>query len=164
DFGIAKLSAPDVGGERLTELRAFTLDYASPEQINGGAVTTASDIYALGLILYELLCGKRYHGGARSESWREVRPSRIARAAQRAFLRNAAAQVEGDLEHIVRRALAEEPQRRYASAAAFANDIENYFAGRPVEAGPDKLGYRIVKFVRLHRAGVAATALAFLFV
>ena len=159
DFGIAKLTAPDADGTRPTELRAFTEDYASPEQIEGGPVTTASDVYALGLILYELLCGKRYRTGGRSASWRQMRPGRVARAATQPWLRRDAAQVDGDLEHVVRRALADEPEQRYASAAALANDIGRYFAGRPVEAGPDRLGYRMGKFVRRHRVGVAAASL-----
>jgi len=156
DFGIAKLTAPDASGNRPTELRAFTEDYASPEQIEGGVVTTASDVYALGLVLYELLCGKRYRSGGRSESWRQVRPGRVAHAAAEAWLKRDAALVGGDLEHIVRRALAAEPAERYASAAAFAADIERYFDGKALEAGPDRIGYRIGKFVHRHRAAVVA--------
>jgi eukaryotic-like serine/threonine-protein kinase len=159
DFGIAKLTSPDAIGERVTELRAFTEDYASPEQIRGGAVTTASDVYALGLILYELLCGKRYKTG-RAESWRQARPGRIARDAETLWLRSDAARIEGDLEHVVRHALAEEPQDRYPSVASLAVDIERYFDGKPLEAGPDRIRYRFGKFVRRHRLGVAAGALA----
>ena len=156
DFGIAKLTAPDASGSRPTELRAFTEDYASPEQIEGGAVTTASDVYALGLVLYELLCGKRYRSGGRSESWRQARPGRVAHAASELWLKREAGQVGGDLEHIVRRALAPEPAERYASAAAFAADVERYFSGQALEAGPDRIGYRLGKFVSRHRAPVAA--------
>src|SRR5579883_2913685 len=117
DFGIAKLIAPEADGERATELRAFTPDYASPEQVSGGPVTTASDVYALGLILYELLCGKPYKSGGRTTSWRASRPARVAEAADAPWLRAEAAAIGGDLEHVVRRALAEEPARRYSSAA-----------------------------------------------
>ena len=160
DFGIAKLIAPEADGERATELRAFTPDYASPEQVSGGPVTTASDVYALGLILYELLCGKPYKSGGRTTSWRASRPARVAEAADAPWLRAEAAAIGGDLEHVVRRALAEEPARRYSSAAALAADIDRHFAGLPLEAGPDRLGYRLAKFVRRHRLGVAAAALA----
>ena len=159
DFGIARLSAPDANGERATELRAFTPEYASPEQLGGAAVTTASDIYALGLILYELLCGKVYKSAGNAESWRQARPGRVARRAAD-WLRADAARVDGDLEHVVRRALDADPARRYASAAALAEDISRYFDGRPLAAGPDRIGYRVGKFVRRHRVGVAVAALA----
>lgn len=160
DFGIAKLTAADASAERVTELRAFTVDYASPEQLSGAPVTTASDIYGLGLILYELLCGKPYKSGGHTASWRESRPARVARQAEMAWVRDDAARMDGDLDHLVRKALAEEPERRYSSAAAMAAEIERYLAGLPLEAGPDRLGYRFGKFVRRHRVGVAAAALA----
>lgn len=160
DFGIAKLDASAADGERVTELRAFTPEYASPEQRVGGAVTTASDVYALGLILYELLCGKVYRQQDKAESWRQSRPGRVARAAEQHWMRDAATRIDGDLEHVVHCALDEEPARRYASAAAMAQDIERYFDGRPLVAGPDRLGYRMAKFVRRHRIGVAISALA----
>ncbi|MHB8679776.1 MAG: serine/threonine-protein kinase [Rudaea sp.] len=159
DFGIARLSVPDASGERVTELRAFTPEYASPEQLGGAAVTTASDVYALGLILYELLCGNVYKSGGRVESWRQARPGRIARAAAD-WLRADAPRIDGDLEHVVRRALDDDPVRRYASAAALADDIARYFDGRPLVAGPDRIGYRLAKFVRRHRVGVGVAALA----
>ncbi|HSN01189.1 MAG TPA: serine/threonine-protein kinase [Rudaea sp.] len=159
DFGIARLDAPDASGERVTELRAFTPEYASPEQLGGATVTTASDVYALGLILYELLCGKVYKSGDNAESWRQARPGRVARA-RTDWLRADAPRIDGDLEHVVRRALDEDPTRRYASAAALADDIARYFDGRPLSAGPDRIGYRMAKFVRRHRAGVGLAALA----
>jgi serine/threonine-protein kinase len=158
DFGIARLNAPDASGERATELRAFTPEYASPEQLGGAAVTTASDVYALGLILYELLCGKVYKSGGNAESWRQARPGRVARVGPD-WLHADAPRIDGDLEHVVRRALDEDPARRYASAAALAEDIARYFDGRPLAAGPDRIGYRIAKFVRRHRLGVAISAL-----
>ncbi|MCE7951378.1 MAG: serine/threonine protein kinase [Xanthomonadales bacterium PRO7] len=160
DFGIARLNAPDANGERATELRAFTPDYASPEQLGGAAVTTASDVYALGLILYELLCGKVYKSGRNAESWRQARPGRVARTAEQDWLRADAPRIDGDLEHVVRRALDEDPARRYPSAAALADDIERYFDGRALAAGPDRIGYRVAKFVRRHRLGVGIAALA----
>lgn len=160
DFGIARLATPDVDGQRPTELRAFTPEYASPEQRGGAAVTTASDVYALGLILYELLCGKVYQSDGAAESWRQARPGRVARSASAPWLRADAPHIDGDLEHVVRRALDEDPMRRYASAAALAEDIERYFDGRPLSAGPDRIGYRMAKFVRRHRAGVVTAVLA----
>jgi serine/threonine-protein kinase len=159
DFGIARLSAPDASGERVTELRAFTPDYASPEQVGGAPVTTASDVYALGLILYELLCGKVYKSAGGAESWRQARPGRVARTGAD-WLRADAVRIDGDLEHIVRCALDDDPARRYASAAALAEDISRYFDGRALAAGPDRIGYRVAKFMRRHRFGVAVAALA----
>jgi serine/threonine-protein kinase len=159
DFGIARLNAPDADGARVTELRAFTPEYASPEQVSGAAVTTASDVYALGLILYELLCGQVYKIGGKADSWRQVRPGRVARTATD-WLRADASRIDGDLEHVVRRALAEEPAHRYSSAAALAEDVERYFDGRPLEAGPDRIAYRFGKFVRRHRVGTLLGTLA----
>jgi serine/threonine-protein kinase len=159
DFGIARLSAQS-DAERATELRAFTPEYASPEQLTGMAVTTASDVYALGLILYEMLCGQVYAHGGKADSWRQARPGRVARAAPHPWLRADASRIDGDLEHVVRRTLAEEPARRYPSAAALAEDIERYFNGHALAAGPDRVAYRMAKFVRRHRVGVAISALA----
>ncbi len=160
DFGIAKLVSTGPMDERVTSLRAFTEDYASPEQLAGGTVTTASDIFALGLILYELLCGERYKIHLISNGARTGRPSRVAAASERTWLRRDAKTIAGDLDHIVRRALSEEPQHRYSSAAALANDVERFFNGEALEAGPNRLGYRVRKFVRRHRAAVAAGGLA----
>jgi serine/threonine-protein kinase len=161
DFGIAKAIAAVPDGERPTELRACTPDYASPEQLAGGPLTTATDVYGLGLILYELLCGQAYQSGGQPLPWRESRPRLVAARAAAAWLRAEAAAIGGDLEHVVRRALADEPTRRYSSAAALATDLERHAAGLPVEAGPDRLGYRMAKFVRRHRLGVATGVLVF---
>ncbi|MGA9334513.1 MAG: serine/threonine-protein kinase [Rudaea sp.] len=162
DFGIAKLVAPDPDGELATVVHAFTRDYASPEQLAGGSVTTASDIYGLGLLLYELLCGKPYRNAAGTSEWRTSRPARIAGEAAREWVRAGAAQIDGDLDNIVRRSVAEEPDRRYSSAAAMALEIDRYFAGLPLEAGPDLWRYRVAKFVSRHRLGVASSILAVL--
>lgn len=160
DFGIARLNVAEADAERVTELRAFTPEYASPEQLAGAVVTTASDIYALGLILYELLCGKVYATAGKVDSWRQARPGHVARRAEHEWLRADAARIDGDLEHVVRRALDQDPARRYASASALAEDISRYFDGRPLAAGPDRIGYRVAKFVRRHRVGVGIAALA----
>jgi len=157
DFGIAKLIEEDDTGTTGT-VGVFTPDYAAPEQLRGGAITTATDVYGLGVLLHELLLGLRPGGTpTRRPSSRvnetvdgNVRP--IERARLRKLLR-------GDLDNILLKALAEEPQRRYASAGALADDIDNYLAGRAVGAHPPSRVYRARKFVQRHRGGVAITAL-----
>jgi non-specific serine/threonine protein kinase/serine/threonine-protein kinase len=164
DFGIAKLIDPDLadGAERTgTLFRLLTPDYASPEQIRGGPISTASDVYALGVVLYELLTGEKplkVTGSAPAEmlwivSEREpARPSAVAKPGQ-------SKELAGDVDTIVLTALRKEPARRFASANALAEDIRRHLSGLPVEARTDTFGYRAGKFVRRHRAGVAAAAL-----
>lgn len=182
DFGIAQVLTQD-GLAEPTDLtrdgsRAMTLDYASPEQLRGEAATTATDVYGLGLVLYELLTGRRAHtvtSGSYSDRLSAVldhdviEPSRsvtptadpslsdvaIARGTTLERLRR---RLRGDLDTIVRTALHREPSRRYASAEAFARDIERHLAGLPIAARPDAWSYRAGKFIARHRAGVAATA------
>jgi eukaryotic-like serine/threonine-protein kinase len=151
DFGIGKL----LGGEEesLTrDDRALTLEYAAPEQMTGGAITTATDTHAIGLLLYELLTGRRAYetkGRTPSEVERLVcqevptRPSQVMRG------------VGGDLDAIVMKALRKEPGRRYPSAATMEDDLRRYLDGRPVLARPDSTRYRFRKFVGRHRTGVA---------
>ena len=126
-----------------TTLHAMTPDYASPEQRARTAVTTLSDVWSLGVLLYELLTG--VHPRIDVEP---VRPSSAARANGRAIL--------GDLDNIVLMAMRLEPQRRYASAAALSEDIRRHLTGMPVMARPDTVGYRAAKFVQRNRAFVAA--------
>ncbi|MEK7407193.1 MAG: protein kinase, partial [Acidobacteriota bacterium] len=158
DFGIAKLVAPAVTGE-LTQAgqRPFTPNYASPEQVRGEPVTTLTDVYALGLILYELVAGRsayRMESGSAAEMVAAVcvqepeRPSATG------------AQVDGDLDAIVLKALRKEPQHRYGSAQQLAEDIKRYLEGRPVAARAGTLRYRAKKFVLRNRVAVAAAALA----
>lgn len=166
DFGIAKLIAPELLGatpeETVTLLRLFTPDYASPEQVRGEPVTPASDVYASGVVLYELLTGQRpYRVSASSAAemirivcdTEAVRPSSVAP-------RDLAKDLTGDLDTIVLKALRKEPERRYASAGALGEDIRRFLSGQPIEARPDTFGYRTSKFVRRHREGVVASVVA----
>jgi tetratricopeptide (TPR) repeat protein len=152
DFGIAKLLETDAEITR-TAVPAFTPAYAAPEQRAGGAITTATDVYALGVLLGELLTGERVNDGSgRTPSSRigpttgEGRPSPVTRR-----------QLRGDLDTIVMKALADEPELRYASAGTFADDIERLLAGQPVVAHPPSRWYRTRKFVARHKGSVAGT-------
>jgi eukaryotic-like serine/threonine-protein kinase len=168
DFGIAKLLEPGVTAraEQLTRtgMRLITPEYASPEQLRGDVVSTASDVYSLGVLLYLLLSGRppytapdrRPHELARAILEVEpLRPSAVAPASLRRRLR-------GDLDVIVLHALQKEPDRRYASAQALAADLKRHLRRLPVHARPDTVRYRAGRFVRRHRAGVAATAVLLL--
>ena len=162
DFGLARLLRPDADGadgRTETALRLLTPDYASPEQVRGEPVTTATDIYSLGVVLYELLTGRRpYRVTGRS-------PEAIARAVceeEPARPSAAASALRGDLDNVVLMALRKEPDRRYASVEQFAEDIRRHLDGRPVAARKDTLRYRAGKFVTRHKAAVAATAAAVL--
>lgn len=164
DFGIAKLLAADdqhpeltiAGGERLTP------GYASPEQVRGEPVTTVSDVYALGAILYQLLTGVPPHRFATARPLPNeltrvvcdeevIRPSLAAGPELRRRLR-------GDLDTIVLRAMAKDPARRYRSAGGLADDLRRYLEHRPVQARPDTFCYRVRKFAARNRTGVAAGA------
>jgi len=147
DFGIAKLLSAD--DEMFTEtapgLRAMTPDYASPEQIRGEKITTASDVYSLGVLLYELLSGQkpyRLKNRTREEISRAIteqepeRPSTAAADNQKSEIRNQQS-LRGDLDNIVLMAIRKEPERRYASAAAMAEDIRRHQDGLPVAARPN---------------------------
>lgn len=175
DFGIAKL-LEDSGGEAdqtQTGTWALTPDYAAPEQASGGAITTATDVYGLGVVLYELLTGERpirVGRGSPAEVERAIlesvplRPSDTARQSTEAgALRGTtpaglARRLRGDLDRIVLKALRKEPGRRYHSAEDLARDVERHLQGLPVEARPDTMGYRLRKFARRHRAGMIAAA------
>ena len=160
DFGIAKLIASEGDTERdatAAEQRLFTPDYAAPEQLHGQAVGTATDIYALGVVLYELLTDTRPFQRNRIAALASVDehaepPSR--RLAARGE-RPRAARLRGDLDTILATCLNPDPARRYASAAALKRDLERHLAGLPIEARPDAFGYRAGKFVQRHRLGVA---------
>jgi eukaryotic-like serine/threonine-protein kinase len=158
DFGIAKLLEEDSDGATVG---VYTPDYAAPEQISGGAITTATDVYGLGVLLHELLLGMRPEGVPTRRP--SSRVTEIAAHTQPgAVLPFAPAQLRkllrGDLDNILLKALDPEPERRYASAGAFADDIERLLGRRPVKAHPPSRLYRTRKFIQRHRGGVAVTA------
>jgi serine/threonine-protein kinase len=167
DFGIAKLFSPDAArGADHTETRdrVMTPAYAAPEQIGGAPISTATDVYALGVMLFELLSGKRpFEQGDRTSRELEEdilrkepeRPSAAAGLADR--LRR---QLRGDLDVICLTALRKEPARRYGSAEQLVEDIRRHLSGRPIAARPDTIGYRTGKFVRRHAVAVGVAAIA----
>jgi serine/threonine protein kinase len=175
DFGVAKLlTAHDDGQSQITRQygRALTPAYASPELVRGECLDTASDIYSLGVVLYELLTGSRPYQIKASTSTVELeqaiatarieRPStRLASGAGPARAtsqRRLAARLRGDLDAIVLRALCKVPQQRYASASELADDLQRHLRGQPVLARTDSLLYRAGKFMLRHRVGVATAA------
>ncbi|MEO6872540.1 MAG: serine/threonine-protein kinase [Chthoniobacterales bacterium] len=155
DFGIAKVLASDgeTSSQTVVTQRVMTPDYASPEQLYGERITTSSDVYSLGILLYELLTGKR---PARlttgrlakiSDAFAEqepIRPSRVRKS------------LRGDLDNITLMALRKEPARRYSSVDRFAEDIRRHLEGLPVSARQDTIAYRAQKFISRHKVGVAA--------
>ncbi len=169
DFGIAKRLVPVEGetGARQTDTaqRALTPEYASPEQVRGEAVTPASDIYSLGVLLYRLLTGASPYAGATQDSYALTRaicetepqpPSRAMQTAPRPLRR----QVQGDLDAVILMALRKEPQRRYLSAEALADDLFRHLEGLPVKARRGAMSYRTGRFLLRHRAVVGAVLLA----
>jgi non-specific serine/threonine protein kinase/serine/threonine-protein kinase len=167
DFGIAKLlGAQAAQGRTLTGSRLMTPEYASPEQVRGQLITTASDVYSLGVLLYELLAGTRpceIRGGSPEEILRaicETEPELPSAAARRRALpAKRARELEGDLDTILLKALRKEPGRRYGSPQELAEDILLHLEGLPVKARKDTVRYRAGKFVRRHRTAVAAAGL-----
>jgi WD40 repeat protein/serine/threonine protein kinase len=179
DFGIAKLLTEGKAREtELTQLggRAMTPDYAAPEVIAGLPISTAADIYSLGVMLYELLTGERPYRlsresrGALEEAILAADPVPAGRLtltdtaahARATTLKKLARTLRGDLGTIVMKALKKAPAGRYASAGAFAEDIERFLRGDIVLAQRDSLGYRMLKFASRHRVGIAVASLLML--
>ncbi len=182
DFGIAKILAPNGEnmGSAATLFQVLTPGYASPEQIRGELITTASDVYSLGVVLYELVTGKcpyRISGTASHEISRAVcedeplRPSTVVRqklgpheergdTSKLATGDIVAKRLRGDIDNIVLMALRKEPHRRYGSVEQFAGDIRRHLQNLPVSAQQDTLRYRVSKFVLRHKTGVLAGAVA----
>jgi serine/threonine protein kinase len=163
DFGIAKLLDDGQAREtRFTEAsgRALTPDYASPEQILGEPLTISSDIYSLGVVLYELLSGQRPYKlqrnsrGALEEAIVQSDPAAPSVVADRASQKS----LRGDLDTIVLKALKKKPAERYATVHALLDDIWRLFAGRPVQAQPDSRWYRAKRFVGRNKLGFAASS------
>jgi serine/threonine-protein kinase len=192
DFGIAKVLHPEDASETLSAtaagLRPMTPEYASPEQVRGEPVTTASDVYSLGVLLYELLTGRRPHQ-FRNSLPQEIeriltteepeRPSQVKGKRKKEkgksaigerllpftfYLFPSAQPLRGDLDNIALMALRKEPQRRYTSVEQFSEDIRRYLDGLPVIARKDTLGYRASKFIRRHTVGVAMAAVVSLLI
>ena len=174
DFGVAKLLAQEEEQSDLTQRygRALTPDYASPELVRGEQLGPAGDVYALGVVLYELLSGNRpYHlqaGPSIAQLEHAITAVEVKRASSQlapgaggnrgTTERKLARRLRGDLDAILLKALARAPASRYDSATAFAADLQRSLSGEPVEARPDRLGYRCTKFVQRHRTGLAAIA------
>ena len=173
DFGIAKLlddeESMSADATQLTRLsgRALTLDYASPEQVNGQTLGTASDVYALGVVLYELLTGNKPYapkGPTRRDLELAIIEQEPTKPSDRLMLTGSseagktARRIRGDLDTVVLKALKKDPRQRYATAQAFAVDLKRYLAFEPISAKPDSEWYRITKFVRRNRLLMAATA------
>jgi serine/threonine-protein kinase len=148
DFGIAQLLG-NTGGDAATGMPWFTPAYASPEQRRGEAVSTATDVYGLGLLLYECLAERPPQADA---SDRLPKPS--ANSTTDRY------RIPAELDLIVAKATHAEPERRYVSAAALSEDLQRHLRGRPVHAVPDRLHYRVAKFVGRHRLATAAIATA----
>jgi eukaryotic-like serine/threonine-protein kinase len=172
DFGIAKLIHPLPGNGAPTTAqdgeRLLTPAYASPEQLLGKPVTTATDVYALGVLLFELLTGELPFAGARTETGTQTRavsedkplkPSAVCLMTHHLSAADAR-RMRGDLDCIILKALDKDPERRYASASPLLAELDRYFTGYAVEAVESTAPYRVGKFVRRHRIGTALTMLA----
>jgi eukaryotic-like serine/threonine-protein kinase len=163
DFGIAKLLDEDMADATLTQHRALTPAYAAPEQFARQAVTTATDVYALGILLDELISGRHRATGDTSTLPSRTDPAAIATAyglvPSPAAVAPIRRKLRGDLDNIVLKAVASEPEKRYASAGALAEDIERHLDSQPVQAHPPSRWYRTRKFVARHRGGVLLTAM-----
>jgi serine/threonine protein kinase len=166
DFGIAKLLRPEYGAGAIgltRTLQPMTPEYASPEQVMGQPITTSSDVYSLGVLLYRLIAGRHPYEMSTSSAAEmerivcETNPERPSAATKPEGGRRRL--VASDIDNIVLMAMRKEPQRRYPSAEHLSEDIRRYLANEPVTARPDTLLYRTGKFVRRNRIGVGASVL-----
>ena len=166
DFGIAKLLGDAANAAALTQTssNALTPQYAAPEQLLGESVTTATDVYALGLVLYVLLTGRHpiaIETLSSAEFIRMVVTEDAPSASTQATIPGIGRRpIEGDLDNILSKALKKSSAERYATVGAFADDLRRYLTHEPVHARPDSAAYRVGKFVRRHRAGVAVSTSA----
>jgi tetratricopeptide (TPR) repeat protein len=162
DFGIAKMFTPEQdGGSTLTLawVRLLTPDYASPEQVLGERITTATDVYSLGAVLYELLTGAKAHRILNTSLAELERAVCLADPLKPSEIPGAKRELRGDLDTIVLKALQKEPERRYLHVEQFAEDVGRYLEGQPVAARPDTIRYRAGKFCRRNKAVTAAAAI-----
>ena len=156
DFGLAKLLAPSIdGATSLTTQRWMTPEYAAPEQIQGRGTTTLTDVYQLGVVLYELLSGKLPFG-TRQQSAHALERAVLEQEPQLPSAAGSRPDLRGDLDAIVLKALRKEPEQRYASAQELADDIRRHLSGHMVIARKQTAVYRARRFARRHRLGVAA--------
>jgi serine/threonine-protein kinase len=177
DFGIAKLIAdefdPNDPGSKITrrEDRFISPDYASPEQVNGEAIRTASDLFSLGVILYKLLTGRlpfsRKNEFSRAADYSKTPelPSKSAESHKEPSMKSfvdGASKLKGDLDTIILKALRLEPARRYSTTDQLVDDIERYLNHLPVAARPDSITYRTNKFIKRHKTGVALSLVSIL--
>ena len=176
DFGIAKMLTPDDEHDESTRggIAPLTTAYASPEQVRGEAITTAADVYSLGVILYRLLSGMSPYDveGLTPAEVRQILSTQTPRPPSEAITEQHArdcgasdaravrAELRGELDAVVLMALRKEAERRYASVESFSNDVLRHLKGDIVQARPDTIGYRVAKFVRRQRALVAGVSVA----
>ncbi len=176
DFGVAKLLEQEEEHTELTQVygRPLTPEYASPELLRGERVDAATDIYALGVLLYEILAGSRpyrlQHGASLTAIEQAVMQAQVQRPSTRVAPDTAAARamtvqklsrrLRGDLDAIVLKTLARDPKDRYPSAEALVDDLQRYLSGEPVEARPAHPVYLLGKFVLRHRTGASMSAVA----
>lgn len=166
DFGVAKLIDDDSEAAQLTRASAIALtpQFAAPEQLLGQPISTATDVYALGLLLYLLLTGKHpvpegtHSSAALVQAVLTEEPPRASSVANSTAI--PARSLQGDLDNILHKAIKKNPAERYASAEAFADDLQRYLADEPVQARPDTGFYRLEKFIKRHRVGTALASLA----
>lgn len=160
DFGIAKILQREASDTAATIERFASPGYAAPEQLNGGQISTATDVYGLGAILFELLTDTRYSSLHRGGDI-PTRASQVHRAATPSTaVAVPAAQLKGDLDAIAIRALAPDPARRYGSADALADDVQRHLDGQPVTARPDGVAYRLSRWIQRNRLASAGLLLA----